>query len=178
MKNKNSIKINSVSTLQRISILGRHKHYLRLTLLGLSWGFQTQQRDISVLKYSKPVPCPPCWSIWFAFSFLDGQPHKNDVSYLCMFICRNGAYITLYGCVLSGLSIRISNKYTILPTRERRTVRSTVRTTMMAEVKALMAGHKMCVHKITRLSLWNSNGFQHGIITVYLHSEIHNEKLP
>ena len=47
--------------------------------------------------------------------------------------------VPLYGCVLSGLSIRIS-EYTILPTRERRTVRSTVRTTMMAEVKALMAG--------------------------------------
>lgn len=56
-----------------------------------------------------------------------------------MVICGNGAYIILYGCVLSGLSIRIS-KYTILPARERRTVRSTVRTTMMAEVKALMAG--------------------------------------
>ena len=47
--------------------------------------------------------------------------------------------VPLYGCVLSGLSIRIS-EYTILPTRERRTVISTVRTTMMAEVKALMAG--------------------------------------
>ena len=70
---------------------------------------------------------------------MDGQPHKNEVSYLCMVICGNGAYITLYGCVLSVFSIRIS-KYTILPARERRTVRSTVRTTMMAEVKALMAG--------------------------------------
>ena len=47
--------------------------------------------------------------------------------------------VLLYGCVLSGLSIRIS-EYTILPTRERRTVRSKLRTTMMAEVKALMAG--------------------------------------
>ena len=47
--------------------------------------------------------------------------------------------VLLYGCVLSGLSIRIS-EYTILPTRERRTVRSTLRTTMMAEVKALRAG--------------------------------------
>ena len=28
--------------LQRISILGGHKHYLRLTPLALSWGFQTR----------------------------------------------------------------------------------------------------------------------------------------
>ena len=56
-----------------------------------------------------------------------------------MVICGNGRVVLLYGCVSSGLSIRIS-EYTILPTRERRTVISTVRTTMMAEVKALMAG--------------------------------------
>ena len=56
-----------------------------------------------------------------------------------MVIRGNDAYIRLYGSVLSGLSTRIS-MYAILPTRERKTVRSTVRTTMMAEVKALMAG--------------------------------------
>ena len=56
-----------------------------------------------------------------------------------MVIRGNDAYIRLYGCVLSGLSTRIS-MYAILPTRERKTVRSTVRTTMMAEVKALMPG--------------------------------------
>ena len=57
-----------------------------------------------------------------------------------MVIRGNDAYIRLYGCVLSGLSITRISMYAILPTRERKTVRSTVRTTMMAEVKALMAG--------------------------------------
>ena len=36
--------------------------------------------------------------------------------------------------------LSIINYLSFLPTRERRTVRSTVRTTMMEEVKALMAG--------------------------------------